>query len=95
MNNIDKPLLQVLLKEEENYCAKCCKTRQVIERMVKEIPILKERINIEYENINLEDNVKKFGEHIPPVVLINGTIFSEGHIPILKKLSSEIFKLIK
>ena len=95
MNNIDKPLLQVLLKEEENYCAKCCKTRQVIERMVKEIPILKERINIEYENINLEDNVKKFGEHIPPVVLINGNIFSEGHIPILKKLSSELFKLIK
>lgn len=95
MSKIKKPLLQVLLNEEENYCAKCCKTRQIIERMVNEIPILKEKVDIEYENISLKENAEKFGELIPPVVMINGTIFSEGHIPIIKKLSSELFKLVK
>jgi len=95
MSKIKKPLLEVLLKEEENYCAKCCKTRQVIERMVKEVPILKEKVDIEYENIELEENVKKYGKLTPPVVIINGLIFSEGQIPIIKKLSSELFKLVK
>jgi glutaredoxin len=94
MNRIERPLLEILLKEEENYCAKCCKTRQVIERMIKEIPILKERINIKYENIELEENLKKYGNVTPPVVIINGIIFSEGQVPIIKKLSSELFKLV-
>jgi len=95
MSIIEKPILQVLLKEEENYCAKCCKTRQVIERMINAIPILKEKVDIEYANIELEENVKKYGKLTPPVVIINGSIFSEGQIPIIKKLSSQLFNLVK
>lgn len=95
MSKIKKPILQVLLKEEENYCAKCCKTRQVIERMIREVPVLEEKVDIEYENIELEENMEKYGKLTPPVVLINGTIFSEGQVPIIKKLSSELFKLVK
>jgi hypothetical protein len=86
--------LQVFLKEEENYCAKCCKTRQVIERMIAEIPQLKEKIEIEYQDILLLENSENDGVYIAPVVMINGTIFSEGHIPIIKKLSSQLFKMI-
>ena len=94
MNLKIKPLLQVFLKEEENYCAKCCKTRQVIERMMMEIPQLKDKIEIEYQDIVLMEEAEKYSNLIPPVVMINGTIFSEGHIPIIKKLSSELFKMI-
>jgi hypothetical protein len=83
------------LKEEENYCAKCCKTRQVIERMLKEIPTLEENVDIEYKIINFNEQVENYGKLIPPVIIINGEIFSEGHVPIIKKLSSELFKLTK
>lgn len=95
MSKVEKPFLQVLLKEEENYCAKCCKTRQVIERMIDAIPVLKEKVDIEYENIELKENIEKYGNLTPPVVIINGIIFSEGQVPIIKKLSSELFKLVK
>ncbi|MFX1310903.1 MAG: thioredoxin family protein [Promethearchaeota archaeon] len=95
MSKVEKPFLQVLLKEEENYCAKCCKTRQVIERMIDAIPVFKEKVDIEYENIELKENIEKYGNLTPPVVIINGIIFSEGQVPIIKKLSSELFKLVK
>lgn len=95
MSIINSHTLKVLIKEEENYCAKCCKTRQVIERMVKEIPVLKEKIDIEYKIMDFEEEIENFGKLIPPVILIDGVIFSEGHVPIIKKLSSELFKLTK
>jgi hypothetical protein len=95
VNNINKPLLQVILKEEENYCAKCCKTQQVVERMLLEIPLLKEKVDVEYESITTKKNAEKYSNMIPPIVLINGTLFSEGHVPIIKKLSNELIKLSK
>ena len=95
MNTISKTLLQVIIEEEENYCAKCCKTQQVIERMLIEIPIIKENIDVEYDSITSEENTEKYGKMVPPIVLINGLLFSEGHVPIIKKLSSELIKQFK
>ena len=95
MSKINKPLLQVFLKDDdENFCSKCCKTRQVIERMIQNIPDLKNAIKIEYKNIFLKETVERFGEMTPPVVMINSRIFSEGHVPIIKKLSGELISLI-
>jgi hypothetical protein len=90
-----KPHLLIILKEEEDYCAKCCKTQQVIERMLNEIPLLKEEVNVDYENIASNENAEKFGGMTPPILLLNNAVFSEGHVPIIKKLSRELLNLIR
>ena len=95
MIGFHKPVLQVLLQEEDNFCAKCCKTRQIIERMIESVPEIKANIEIDYENIASENVIKKYGTLNPPVILINEKLFSEGHVPIIKKLSRELLKLIE
>ena len=95
MTSIHKPILQVFLKEEDNYCAKCCKTRQVIERMIDAVPEIRANIKLDYQYIAGDKVVNKFGVLTPPVVIINEEIFSEGHVPIIKKLSRELLELIK
>ncbi len=94
MTSTQSPVLRILLIEEDNFCAKCCKTRQVIERMLEEIPEIKANIKVDYENISEGKFVNNFGELIPPVVIINEKIFSEGHVPIIKKLSKELLDLL-
>jgi len=101
--NIDNLFLCVLflIKQVVNFYSFCFFSNNLntlfpfLRGMIREIPILKEKIDIEYENIELEENSKKYGKLSPPIVLINGTIFSEGQIPIIKKLSSELFKVVK
>lgn len=92
---MEKPHLLIILKEEENYCAKCCKTQQVIDRMLNEFPILKEKLNIDYENITSNDSSEKFCGMTPPILIMNNKLFSEGHVPIIKKLSRELMNLIR
>ena len=90
-----KPFVHVLIKnEEENYCAKCCKTRNVIEQMFNAIPEFYEKIDISFDNIELAENIEKFGNLTPPAIFINDVIFSEGHVPIMKKLARELNKII-
>lgn len=89
-------MLQVILNENENnFCAKCCKTKQVIERMLEAFPDFKEKIEIQYLDISSDLVLKKYGELTAPVVLINDIIFSEGHVPIIKKLCREIVDSIR
>ncbi|MFX1389094.1 MAG: hypothetical protein ACFE9Z_03410 [Promethearchaeota archaeon] len=91
-----KPIIHVLLKnEEENYCAKCCKTRNIIERIFTAIPEFKQKFEISYEDIYSEDNVKKFGTLIPPVIILGDHILTEGHVPIMKKLARDLYKSIE
>jgi hypothetical protein len=92
---MNKPHLLIILKEEVDYCAKCCKTQQVIERMLSEIPVLKEEVKIDYENITSNENAEKFSGMTPPILLLNNIVFSEGHVPIIKKLSRELLNLIR
>lgn len=89
-------MLQVILNENENnFCAKCCKTKQVIERMLETFPEFKKKLEIQYWDISSDLILKKYGELNAPVVLLNDIIFSEGHVPIIKKLCREIMDSIK
>lgn len=93
---ISKPIIHVLLKsEEENYCAKCCKTINIIERIFDSTPEFKQNIEVSYEDINSTDNIKKFGDLIPPAIIIEDRILIEGHVPIMKKLARDLYQLIK
>ncbi|MFX1390832.1 MAG: thioredoxin family protein [Promethearchaeota archaeon] len=88
--------MHVLLKgEEENFCAKCCKTRNIIERMWVSIPELKEKIEVNYEDIESTDIVKNRGIITPPAIIINDNILIEGHVPIMKKLARDLLQLIE
>ena len=88
--------MHVLLKnEEENYCAKCCKTKNIIDRMFARIPEFKEKIEVSYEDIYSDDTKKKHGVLIPPTIIIEDNILIEGHVPIMKKLARDLFRLLK
>jgi hypothetical protein len=92
---IDKILIQVLLKdEEENYCAKCCKTRNVVERLIEEVPTIRNKTRVIYENISSNEIIEKYGRLTPPVIIIDDKIYSEGHVPILKKLAISLIALL-
>jgi len=88
--------LHVLLKnEDENYCAKCCKTVNIIDRMFASITELKEKIDVSYEDIYSDDTKKKYGELTPPTLIIQDKIIVEGHVPIIKKLARDLFRVIE
>ncbi|MFX1380684.1 MAG: thioredoxin family protein [Promethearchaeota archaeon] len=87
--------MHVLLKgEEENYCAKCCKTMNIIERIFLSIPEFKEKIEVSYEDVYANESIKKFGALIPPAIIVEGQILTEGHVPIMKKLARDLFGII-
>jgi len=91
-----KLVMHVLLKgEEENYCAKCCKTVNIIDRMFASITEFKERVEVSYEDIYSSDTIKNYGNLIPPAIIIDNHILIEGHVPIMKKLARKLFDLIK
>jgi hypothetical protein len=58
--------------------------------MLEAFPDFKEKIEIEYSDISSEKIIKKYGELTAPVIILNDIIFSEGHVPIIKKLTREI-----
>ncbi|MFX0138521.1 MAG: thioredoxin family protein [Candidatus Hodarchaeota archaeon] len=88
--------MHVLLKaEEDTYCAKCCKTMNIIERIFASIPEFKEKIEVSYEDVYSIDNIKKYGDLTPPAIIIEERILTEGHVPIMKKLARDLYKLIE
>jgi len=92
---IKEILVQILIKDDpENICAKCCKTTQVIDRMMEEIIEFNDKVEILYIDTNSKENIEKYQNLERPAVIINGKVFSEGHIPIIKKLSRELFKIL-
>ncbi|MFW9820501.1 MAG: thioredoxin family protein [Candidatus Thorarchaeota archaeon] len=80
--------------EEENYCAKCCKTMNIIERIFSSMPEFKEKIEVSYEDVYLNENIKKYGALTPPAIIINGQTLTEGHVPIMKKLARDLLNMI-
>ena len=93
---LEKSVLQVVLNENENnFCAKCCKTKNVIDRMIEAFPDFKERLEIQYSDISSEKIFDKYGDLTAPVVILNDIIFSEGHVPIIKKLCRNIINSFK
>jgi len=92
---IKEVLVQILIKDDpENICAKCCKTTQVIDRMMEEITEFNDKVEIIYIDTNSKEDIEKYQSLERPAVIINGKVFSEGHIPIIKKLSRELFKIL-
>lgn len=87
-----KTKVEILIIEEENFCAKCCKTVNVIEKMMETIPVLKDKVEVSYSDLNSQENLQKYGELTPPIIMINGVIFSEGHVPIIKKLARRLLE---
>ena len=91
----NKPVVHVLLNNEEyNYCAKCCKTRNVIEQMIRTLPDLNQKIEVSFEDIEASENIKKYGDLLAPAIVINRTLFSQGHVPIIKKLARELYSMM-
>ncbi|MFX1494996.1 MAG: hypothetical protein ACFFBZ_11990 [Promethearchaeota archaeon] len=88
-----KTKVEILIIEEENFCAKCCKTVNIIDKMMETIPELKDKVEIFYSDLNSQENLKKYGELTPPIIMINDVIFSEGHVPIIKKLARHLLEI--
>jgi hypothetical protein len=92
---LDEIIIQILIKEDpENSCAKCCKTMQVIERVMDTDTFLKDKVEIIYKDVTSKDVVEKYGNLEPPVVFINGILFTKGHVPIIKKLGKKILEML-
>lgn len=93
---MQKSVLQVILNQNENnYCAKCCKTEQVVERMLEAFPDFRNELDIQYSDVSSDKIIKKYGELTAPVIILNDLIFSEGHVPIIKKLCRKIVDSMK
>jgi len=84
-----------LIKEDpENSCAKCCKTMLVIERMMDTVTIFKDKVEIIYKDVTSDEVIEKYGNLEPPVIFINDILFSQGHVPIIKKLGKKILEML-
>ncbi len=89
-------MIQVFITEnDQTKCAKCCKTINVIDRMVDAFPEFTDRVNIQYTEDSLNESEKRYPDLPRPVVVINDSIFSQFHVPIIKKLSREVKGLLK
>ncbi|MFW9822586.1 MAG: hypothetical protein ACFFE4_06610 [Candidatus Thorarchaeota archaeon] len=67
----------------------------IIERMFDSIPDFKEKIKISYEDIYSVDAKKRYGDLNPPAIFFQNKLLTEGHVPIMKKLAQDLFRLIK
>jgi hypothetical protein len=63
--------------------------------MLETFPDFKEKLEIQYLDISSDIILKKYGELTAPVVLLNEIIFSEGHVPIIKKLCRKIMNSMR
>ncbi|TFG12602.1 MAG: hypothetical protein EU535_06060 [Promethearchaeota archaeon] len=63
--------------------------------MLEAFPEFKERIEIRYKNIDSDDVIERYGKLTAPVVILNNIIFSEGHVPIIKRLCRQILDSTK
>ena len=93
--NVKKVVIQVFIIENDpNKCAKCCKTINVIDRMVDAFPEFGDKVDVQYTEDSLDENENEYSDFQRPVVVINDTIFSHGHVPIIKKLSREVLNIL-
>jgi len=93
--NVKKVEIQVFIVENDpNKCAKCCKTINVINRMMDAFPEFGDQVNVQYTEDSSGGSENIYSEFQRPVVVINNNIFSYGHIPIIKKLSREVISIL-
>ena len=63
--------------------------------MLEAFPDFKNELDIQYSDVSSDKIIKKYGELTAPVVILNDIIFSEGHVPIIKKLCRKIVDYMK
>jgi hypothetical protein len=63
--------------------------------MLEAFPDFKNELDIQYSDVSSDKIIKKYGELTAPVVILNDIIFSEGHVPIIKKLCRKIIDSMK
>ena len=63
--------------------------------MLKSFPNFINELEIQYIDVSSDKIIKKYGELTAPVVILNDIIFSEGHVPIIKKLCRKILDSMK
>lgn len=63
--------------------------------MLEAFPNFRNELDIQYSDVSSDKIIKKYGELTAPVVILNDIIFSEGHVPIIKKLCREILDSMK
>jgi hypothetical protein len=83
-----------IIENDPNKCAKCCKTINVIDRMIDAFPEFGDRVDVQYTEDSPDESKNEYREFQRPVVVINNTIFSHGHVPIIKKMSREVISLL-
>ena len=95
MINLKKVDIQVYITENDpTKCAKCCKTINVIDRMIDAFPEFGDQVKVQYTEDSSNESENKYRDFKRPVVVINNTIFSHGHVPIIKKLSREVISIL-
>jgi len=63
--------------------------------MLEAFPDFRNELDIQYSDVSSDNIIKKYGELTAPVVILNDIIFSEGHVPIIKKLCRKIVDSMK
>ena len=58
--------------------------------MLEAFPDFRNELDIQFSDVSSDKIIKKYGELTAPVVILNDIIFSEGHVPIIKKLCRKI-----
>ncbi|MFX0081147.1 MAG: thioredoxin family protein [Candidatus Hodarchaeota archaeon] len=92
---MEEIVIRILIKEDpENTCAKCCKTMQAVEKMMNTVNIFKDKVEIIYQDVTSNEIIEEYGNLEPPVIFINGILFTTGHVPIIKKLGKKIFEML-
>lgn len=66
----------------------------IIDRMFSSIPEFEKKIEVSYEDVYASDSIKKYGNLTPPAIIIDNQVLTEGHVPIMKKLARDLFKII-
>ena len=95
MITVKKVDIQVFIVENDpNRCAKCCKTINIIDRMLDAFPEFGEQVEVKYFEDSPDESKNQYREFQRPVVVINNTIFSHGHVPIIKKLSRQVISIL-
>jgi hypothetical protein len=62
--------------------------------MMDVITELKDKVEIIYTDVLSIDNIEKYRNIDPPAIFINGSMFSQGHVPIIKKLGKKLLEML-
>ncbi|MFW9878372.1 MAG: hypothetical protein ACFFG0_35265 [Candidatus Thorarchaeota archaeon] len=57
------------------------------------MPFFKDKVEIIYEENKPNKVIKKYGNFELPVIFSNGILFSQGYVPIMKKIGKKLLEM--